>query len=85
MAWQANGRTALLESNGHGAGRPTESGGHSSPLSETLQICEAGDALVVSVRLAEGLLELRIPKAAIHSELHQPHHIPGCNPDATPC
>jgi hypothetical protein len=38
----------------------------------------------VHVRLAEGPLELRIPKAAVDARRRH-HHIPGCNPDATPC
>ncbi|HEX3268769.1 MAG TPA: hypothetical protein VHQ98_12365 [Gaiellaceae bacterium] len=84
MAWQANGRAAgFLESDGRSAERPSGSRG-SSPLAEKAQVYEAGDALVVHVRLAEGPLELRIPKAAVDPRRRH-HRIPGCNPDATPC
>ena len=85
MAWQTNGRAALLESDEHGARRLTDSGGHNSSLAEKAQVYRAGDDLVVRVRLAEGPLELRIPKAAFEPRLNQGHRIPGCNPDATPC
>jgi hypothetical protein len=74
MVWQANGRAAALLG-----------GGGSPSLAEKAQVYEAGDALVVRVRLAEGPLELRIPKAAVDPRLHRHHRIPGCNPDATPC
>jgi hypothetical protein len=84
MAWQANGRAAgILEPHGQRARRPSGTSGRSR-LAEKAEVYEAGDALVVHVRLAEGPLELRIPKAAIDQRRRR-HHIPGCNPDATPC
>ena len=85
MPWQANGSAAAsLEPHGQKARRPSDSGSRSR-LAEKAQVYEAGDALVVHVRLAEGPLELRIPKAAVDPRLHRFHRIPGCNPDATPC
>jgi hypothetical protein len=84
MPWQANGRGAgFLEPHVHGARRPSGSSGRSR-LAGNAQVYEAGDALVVHVRLPEGPLELRIPKAAVDRSRRR-HHIPGCNPDATPC
>ena len=82
MAWQADGRVAA-PSNGRSARRPSRSV-RSPRFAEKAEVYEAGDALIVHVRLAEGPLELRIPKAAVDPR-RRLHHIPGCNPDATPC
>jgi hypothetical protein len=47
---------------------------------------DADDALVVRVRLCEGPLELRVPRAAVKAGRHDHrHHIAGFNADATPC
>ncbi len=53
------------------------------PIESVAQIYESGDELVVLVRLSGGLLELRVPCAAIPRE--KPRHVNGMNPDATPC
>jgi hypothetical protein len=59
-----------------------------SPASGTesvTQVYELEEELVVLVRLHDGLLELRVPRQAV-SKPHPRHcHIPGFNPEATPC
>jgi hypothetical protein len=54
------------------------------PVESISQVYECDDELVVLVRLNDGLLELRVPCASVESA-KPPEHIPGVNPDATPC
>lgn len=49
------------------------------------QVYESGDELVVLVRLEDGLLELRVPRQAVSKPRPPQSHIPGFNPEATPC
>lgn len=53
------------------------------PVDSVSQVYESGDELVVLVRLNGGLLELRVPRAALPSPA--PHHVKGMNTEATPC
>ena len=53
------------------------------PIESVAQVYESGDELVVLVRLNDGLLELRVPRAAVPRE--KPRHVSGINADATPC
>jgi len=87
MVSHSNGRAAsLLDSAGPGTCRPADSPVRSAPVSPPVEVDGAEDALVVRVGLCEGLLELRVPRAAVKARPHQPrHHIPGFNADATPC
>jgi hypothetical protein len=82
----SNGRVAsLLDSAGPGTSRPVDSGARSATVSAPVEVYEADDALVVRVGLMEGLLELRVPRAAVKVRHHHRHHIHGFNADATPC
>ena len=59
-----------------------------SPASGTesvTQVYELDEELVVLVRLQEGLLELRVPRQAVSKPRPHQQHIPGFNPEATPC
>jgi hypothetical protein len=57
-----------------------------SPAPELLtQVYEFGEELVVLVRLEDGLLELRVPRQAVSAPPARQRHIPGFNPEATPC
>jgi hypothetical protein len=93
MVWNENGRRAgaLLDSAGPGTCRPANPADTTSARSTTAEVYEAGGVLVVRVRLTEGPLELRIPKATVAPLRRQPqllprrHHIPGFNAEATPC
>jgi hypothetical protein len=87
MVSHSNGRAAsLLESTGPGTCRPADSPDRSATVSPPVEVDEADDALVVRVRLCEGLLELRVPRAAVKErQRERRHHIPGFNADATPC
>lgn len=91
MVWHENGRRAdaLLDSAGPGTCRPADTPDATSARSTTAEVYEAGSVLVVRVRLREGPLELRIPKATVAPlrQRHVPrrHHIPGFNAEATPC
>ena len=49
------------------------------------QVYELDEELVVLVRLQEGLLELRVPRQAVSKPRPHQRHIPGFNPEATPC
>jgi hypothetical protein len=90
MACHENGRrvNALLDSAGPGTCRPPDT---TSTHSTTAEVHEADGVLVVRVKLAEGPLELRIPRATVAPlrRQRQPaprrHHIPGFNSEATPC
>jgi hypothetical protein len=92
VAWHEDNRRsdALLDSAGPDTCRPADTPVATSARSTTAEVHEAGDVLVVRVRLAEGPLELRIPKATV-APLRQPqfvprrHHIPGLNAEAIPC
>jgi hypothetical protein len=58
----------------------------SAPGTELVaQVYEFGEDLVVLVRLKDGLLELRVPRQAVCKPRAHQHHIPGFNPEATPC
>jgi hypothetical protein len=93
MVWNENGRRAgaLLDSAGPGTCRPANPADTTSARSTTAEVYEADGVLVVRVRLTEGPLELRIPKATVAPLRRQPqllprrHHIPGFNAEATPC
>lgn len=87
MVRHSNGRaTSLLDSAGPGTCRPAESPERSATVSPPVDVYNADDELVVRVRLCEGPLELRVPRAAVKARPHQPRHqIPGFNADATPC
>jgi hypothetical protein len=54
------------------------------PVDSISQVYESGDALVVLVRLNDGLLELRVPRASVATATAS-EHIRGFNADATPC
>jgi hypothetical protein len=92
MVWHENGRRAdaLLDSAGPGTCRPADTTDATSARSTTAEVYEAGSVLVVRVRLREGPLELRIPKATVaplrqRQRVPRRHHIPGFNAEATPC
>jgi hypothetical protein len=83
MVGHSNGRAAsLLDSAAAGTCSPD----HSATASPPVEVDDADDGLVVRVRLCEGPLELRVPRAAGKAR-HQEHrhHIHGFNADATPC
>lgn len=86
MVSHSNGRAAsLLDSAGPGTCRPADSA-KAAKVSPPVEVDDADDDLVVRVRLCEGPLELRLPRAAVKPRHHEPrHHIPGFNADATPC
>jgi hypothetical protein len=54
-------------------------------IDSVAQVYESGDELVVLVRLNDGLLELRVPHHAAAKSRPPERHIPGFNPEATPC
>jgi len=54
------------------------------PAESISQVYESDDELVVLVRLDDGLLELRVPRASLPAD-EPPTHIDGLNADATPC
>ncbi len=54
------------------------------PVDSISQVYECDDELVVLVRLNDGLLELRVPRASLAAETPSTH-IEGLNADATPC
>lgn len=57
-----------------------------TPLPPVAEVRETATDLVVRVRLQQGALELSVPKRALCAPRSQdPHHVPGSNPDATPC
>lgn len=69
---------------------PTElrAEGDTSPPSgseSVTQVYELEEELVVLVRLQDGLLELRVPRHAVSKPRARQCHIPGFNPEATPC
>jgi hypothetical protein len=68
------------------ATQPAATGGTSRacPIDSISQVYESGDELVVLVRLNDGLLELRVPRASVATAKTR-EHIPGLNADATPC
>jgi hypothetical protein len=55
-------------------------------LPPVAEVHETPTDLVIRIRLQQGALELSVPKRAL-CESHEinTHHIPGSNPDATPC
>jgi hypothetical protein len=87
MVSHSNGRAAsLLDSAGPGTCRPADSPDRSATVSPPVEVAEADDALVLRIRLCEGPLELRVPRAAVKTRHHEhDHHIHGFNADATPC
>ena len=86
MVSHSNGRAAsLLDSASPGTSRPADSGERSATVSPPVAVYEADDALVVRVRLCEGPVELRVPRAAVKARSQHRKHIPGFNADATPC
>ena len=55
-------------------------------LAPVAEVRETTTDLVVRVRLQQGALELSVPKRALSApRSEEQHHIPGSNPDATPC
>jgi hypothetical protein len=65
---------------------PTPSGSsRACAIDSVAQVYESGDELVVLVRLNGGLLELRVPRQAVSEPRPPERHIPGFNPEATPC
>jgi hypothetical protein len=62
----------------------TSGASRACPVESISQVYESDDELVVLVRLNDGLLELRVPRASVATE-KVPGHIPGLNADATPC
>lgn len=55
-------------------------------LPPVAEVHETPTDLVIRVRLQQGVLELSVPKRALsESRQIEMHHIPGSNPDATPC
>ena len=63
-----------------------ESGTPPAPGTESVtQVYELEEELVVLVRLQDGLLELRVPRRAMSNPHPCQRHIPGFNPEATPC
>jgi hypothetical protein len=81
MVTHANGRAAsLLDSAGPGTSRPAPHRPHTPH-----KVHPRDDALVVRVPLCERPFELRVPRAAVKARRHQRRHIPGFNPDSTPC
>jgi hypothetical protein len=87
MVSDSNARAAaLLDSAGPGTCRPADLPDRSATVSSPVEVYDADDALVLRVRLCEGPLELRVPRAAVKSRHDHPRrHIPGFNADATPC
>jgi len=65
--------------------RPTNVRSPRAPAESFAQVYETDDELVVLVRLNDGLLEVRVPRQAISEPRPSEHHIPGFNPEATPC
>lgn len=80
-----------LRTNGRGARLPERSaefgpierdfGAETSPA---VHVFEVADTLVVRMYLADGPVELRVPKSAVKPPARH-CHIEGINPDATPC
>ena len=65
---------------------PTDSGSsRACAIDSVAQVYESGGELVVLVRLNDGLLELRVPRQAVSKPHPCQCHIPGFNPEATPC
>jgi hypothetical protein len=62
----------------------TSGASRACPVDSISQVYESGDEVVVLVRLHDGVLELRVPRASVATE-KTPEHIPGLNADATPC
>jgi hypothetical protein len=87
MISHLNGRAAsLLDSAGPGTCKPADSPVRSATVSPPVEVDDADDALVVRVRLCEGPLELRVPRAAVKArDRDHRRHIHGFNADATPC
>jgi hypothetical protein len=80
MDGERNGHTALLDVVSPAGPWPQEEDAPS-----VARFSEVGQALLVTVPLRDGMLELRVPKASLARPRKARHHIPGCNPDATPC
>jgi hypothetical protein len=56
-----------------------------TPPFPALRVSEAGDELVLRTRVDGGVVELHIPVSQACRPRRPRHHIPGFNPDATPC
>ena len=65
--------------------RTARGSSHAYGIDSLAQVYESGDELIVLVRLNDGLLELRVPRHAVSKPRSPEHHIPGFNPEATPC
>jgi hypothetical protein len=61
-----------------------ESASSSCGIDCVAQVYENDEELVVLVRLSEGLVELRVPRAAVAATT-PPRHATGINANATPC
>ena len=71
---------ATLTANGAAPAAP------GSLLAPVAEVHETPTDLVIRVRLQQGALELCVPKRALcETRQINTHHIPGSNPDATPC
>jgi hypothetical protein len=51
----------------------------------SVEVRELDHTLLIRVPLAEGVLEVRVPENEEPGPPRQRHHIPGFNPEATPC
>jgi len=51
----------------------------------SVEVKELDHVLLIRVPLPEGVLEPRVPEKGPAAPPRHPHHIPGFNPDATPC
>ncbi len=87
MVSHSNGRAAsLLDSAGPGTCRPADLPDRPATVSPPVEVDDADDALVVRIRLCEGPLELRVPRAAVRArDRGHRRRIDGFNADATPC
>jgi hypothetical protein len=66
----------------------SQTNGHSGlldPKHPPVRVSESGDALLVRKKAPGGVIELSVPLAATCRPKRDRRHIPGCNPDATPC
>jgi hypothetical protein len=84
MATHTNGATPVLELKP----RPAKGLRRKAPtiLSPVAEVHETPTDIVVRVRLQQGALELSVPKRALRETRPElKSHVPGGNPDATPC
>ncbi len=76
MDSERNGYTALLDAVSPAGPSQAEDGDAPS----VARFSEAGEVLVVTVPLMDGMLELRVPKASLARPRKAGHHIPGAQP-----